>query len=72
MTMLEIFGYLSTAVVIVSFLVKDIIKLRVINTIGCIMFAIYGYMHGAMPIVYTNLAVISINVYHLIKSKTKH
>jgi len=67
--MLEIFGYISSVVVLISFLMKDMLKLRIINTIACVMFAIYGFLHGAIPIVAVNVMIILVNVFYLIKMR---
>ena len=65
--MLEIFGYSASVIVIVSIFMKDMIKFRFLNTIACVMFVIYGFLHEAIPIVIMNTAVIIINAYYLIQ-----
>jgi hypothetical protein len=62
---LEIFGYISMIVVLVSMMMKDMIKLRILNSIACAMFMIYGYFHDAYPVVIMNFLVIIINLYSL-------
>lgn len=66
MSILEIWGYVSMVVVLVSMLMKDIKKLRIINSISCAMFILYGLFLGAYPIVLLNSLVIIINVWRLI------
>lgn len=56
-------------VVLISVLMKDIKKLRMINTISCIMFVIYGVALGAYPIVIMNSLVIIINIWRLYKGE---
>lgn len=56
-------------VVLISVLMKDIKKLRMINTISCIMFVIYGIALGAYPIVIMNSLVIVINIWRLYKGE---
>ena len=56
-------------VVLISVLMKDIKKLRMINTISCIMFVIYGVALGAYPIVIMNSLVIVINIWRLYKGE---
>ena len=56
-------------VVLVSVMMKDITRLRVINSIACAMFIIYGLALGAYPIVVMNFFVIVINLYRLKKNK---
>lgn len=67
--MIEIWGYISMIVVLISVLMKDIKKLRMINTISCIMFVIYGVALGAYPIVIMNSLVIIINIWRLYKGE---
>lgn len=71
--LVEIMGYLASLGVLLSFLMKDIKKLRVVNTIGCTFFIIYGFMlQTAWPIVITNVTIVLINLYYLfIKTETK-
>ena len=67
--MIEIWGYISMIVVLISVIMKDIKKLRMINTISCIMFVIYGVALGAYPIVIMNSLVIIINIWRLYKGE---
>ena len=65
----EIWGYISMAVVLISMLMKNMKKLRIINSISCVMLIIYGVILGAYPIVLLNVLVICINVFRLIKGE---
>ena len=65
---LEIFGYIGTALVILSMTMKSINKLRAFNVAGGTISTIYSIFMNAWPIVVMNLCIISINVYHLIKA----
>jgi hypothetical protein len=62
-------GYLAMTVLLVSFMMKNVIKLRIINSIGCLFFVIYGSLITQYPIVITNLAIILINLYYLFLKK---
>ena len=63
-------GYMAMAAVLISFTMKDVIKLRIINSIGCVFFVIYGIMLAtSWPIIITNSAIISINLYYLLLKK---
>lgn len=68
LTISELIGYIGSLVVVSSFLMKDIKKLRVINIIGCSLFICYGVLLNSIPIIFTNTAIILINLYYLIKS----
>ena len=64
----EIIGYLASFIVLISFLMKEIKTLRVINSIGCVMFVAYGILlHFSIPIIITNVAIVAINIYFLMK-----
>ena len=62
-------GYLAMTVLLISFMMKNVIKLRIINSVGCLFFVIYGVMISQYPIVITNLAIIFINLYYLLLKK---
>lgn len=64
---LEIFGYLGTALVIISMLMNDIRRLRIVNISGSVISVIYALLINAMPVAVLNLTLISINTYQLIK-----
>ena len=69
MTHVEIYGYISMIVVVISMLQKNIKWLRILNTISCMMFVVYGFLIGAYPVILLNSIVIVINVYRLIKGE---
>lgn len=65
----EIVGYLASLGVLTSFLLKDINKLRIVNTIGCILFIFYGILlNTSWPIIITNVSITVINVFYLTKA----
>jgi hypothetical protein len=66
--MIEIFGYIGMIIVLLSMSMKDIIKLRIWNSVACAIFVVYGIAHGTLPIVAMNVLVILINVYYIIKT----
>ncbi|MCB9223657.1 MAG: uroporphyrinogen decarboxylase [Crocinitomicaceae bacterium] len=63
-------GYLASAAVLSSFLMKNIRMLRIINTVGCSLFVAYGFIlpQISWPIIGTNVAIIIINAYYLAKT----
>lgn len=62
-------GYLAMTVLLISFMMKNVTKLRVINSVGCMFFVIYGSLISQYPIVITNVAIILINFYYLFFKK---
>jgi len=67
---LEIFGYIGTALVITSMMMKSINRLRIFNIAGSVISTIYSIIAGAWPIVVMNISLIAINSYHLLKAYT--
>lgn len=70
MSVTEIIGYSASVLLIVSFILKDLTKLRIVNTLGCAFFVAYGFMLGNIwPIIIPNVFIIGVNSYHLIRSR---
>lgn len=68
---LEIFGYFGTALVIVSFFMKDIKWLRGINMAGGFISLIYAICMNTMPVVVLNTVLITINGVQLVREIIK-
>lgn len=65
-------GYAASLGVLLSFLMKDIVKLRMVNMLGCALFVAYGFLLDiSWPIVITNVAIFGVNGYYLIKNNKK-
>ncbi len=59
-------GYAAMFMVLLSFTMKDFKKLRMVNSLGAVLFVIYGFMlQISWPIVITNLAIVGVNAYYL-------
>jgi uncharacterized protein with PQ loop repeat len=69
-SVIEIIGYLASSLVAVSFLMKSMKKLRLINTVGAVFFVIYSYAIKAWPVAAINLFIVIINIYHISKDKS--
>ncbi|NME70012.1 uroporphyrinogen decarboxylase [Flammeovirga aprica JL-4] len=65
----EYVGYLASLLLMISFALKNVKLLRMVNTVGCIVFVIYGIMLSAWPIVITNGFIAAINIFYLVKDK---
>jgi len=63
--MIEWLGYLGSVFVAMSLMMTSIIKLRIINMMGAICFAVYGFTIHAMPVAVINSVLIIINLYYL-------
>ena len=62
---IEWYGYLASLVVFISLTMSSIIKLRIFNFVGCLIFAHYGLLTGLLPVAIANLSIALINVYYL-------
>lgn len=65
--MIEWVGYAASIMIALSLIMTDIVKLRIINTIGCILFTIYGFSVKAYPVGIINAFIIFVNSYYLYK-----
>jgi Bacterial inner membrane protein len=62
-----LFGYLASLALIIALLVKTDLKFRLFNTGGNIFFIIYALIINAYPVLVTNVILISINIFYLVK-----
>lgn len=65
----EYIGYLASLFVLLSFVMKKMVALRMVNIIGCGFFIVYGFMLPSIswPIVITNVAIVCVNAFYLVK-----
>lgn len=62
---IEAFGYLGSILVVVSMLMTSVKRLRIINTTGSVIFAIYALIIRSYPTAFMNFCLVAINVYQL-------
>lgn len=67
----EYIGYAASLTVLIAFLMKNIQTLRIVNSLGCILFIIYGAMLPSIPVIATNAAIVLINAYYLFLKKNQ-
>ena len=63
----EIIGYVGSGLVLVSFLMASVVKLRVVNSVGSIIFALYALLIHSYPTMIMNICLVLINLYYLWK-----
>lgn len=68
METVEILGYVAMILVASSFLLKDVVKLRLVNSLGAICFVVYGLLIGSVPVTGLNIFVVCVNGYYILKS----
>lgn len=59
--LLEIFGYIGTALVLLSFTMRDIKWLRIVNIAGSVISMTYAIIMNTMPVAVLNGSLILIN-----------
>ena len=65
----ELIGVFGSIFVLLSFLMKDVKKIRIINIIGALLFVIYGIYINAFSTWFLNGALIIIHIYYLSRKK---
>lgn len=64
-TVYEIIGYVGSGLVVVSLMMRSVLRLRVVNLVGAFIFTVYGVLIQAWPVVGMNAAIVLIDVYYL-------
>ena len=62
---LEMVGYLGSVLVAISLMMRSLFRLRIINSVGCVVFVIYGLLIHAYPVAILNGFIVCINSYYL-------
>jgi GNAT superfamily N-acetyltransferase len=62
---LEIIGYVASVLVAVSLMMSSILRLRVINLAGAVVFTVYGLLITAYPVAVVNAFIVLVNIYYL-------
>lgn len=64
-TVYELIGYVGSALVVISLMMRSLLRLRVVNLVGAAIFAVYGVLIAAPPVWVVNGAIVLIDVWHL-------
>ena len=67
--LIELIGYLGSFLVVVSMLMTSFKKLRIVNTIGSVIFTTYALIIHSYPTAFMNFCLVAINVYKLYRIK---
>ena len=68
--MIDLLGWVSSAVVLVSMTFKTMWKLRLVNSIAWIMWIWKGYFISNNPTMFVNLAILITHIIWFVKNKT--
>ncbi len=64
-SVVELVGYLASILVVASFAMKSVVRLRVVSLVGCVVFVAYGVLLGSIPLVLTNAAAGVLHLWYL-------
>ena len=68
---LDLVGYAASVVELLAFFMKNINTLRIVNSISCVLFIIYGMLFDLtnLTIIITNVGILLVNGYYLFLKK---
>lgn len=70
MNFTETIGYIASFFIVMSFVLKNITQIRMVNAIGCVFFVIYGVMNGMLwPVIIPNVVICFVQIYYLFFDK---
>jgi hypothetical protein len=69
MSIFDISGYIGMGIILYSFTITDMYKLRLMNSIGCVFWIIYGIGIMALPTILVNSSILCIHSYWFYKNK---
>jgi hypothetical protein len=67
--MIQTIGYIATFITGLSFMMKDLKTLRLINALGCLVWIFYGACLESIPIIMTNVGIFGIHFSKLLKEE---
>lgn len=63
--MIECIGYAGSILVLISFLMTSVVKLRIVNSVGGVIFATYAMIIHSYPTAVMNICLVLINLHFL-------
>jgi len=64
---IEAIGYAASVALVISFMFDDFMYFRIANSVGAILFIIYGILKKALPVTLTNLFILGLNIFYIVK-----
>ena len=68
----EMLGYIASAVILLSYMQRSTVWLRIIGSIGGLMFIGYALLKNDMPVVFVNAAIVLINAVFIYKAHKRN
>ncbi|MBO4420104.1 MAG: YgjV family protein [Oscillospiraceae bacterium] len=66
-TILQAVGYFSTVLILISFLMTSVLKLRLVNLVGSAIFVVFAFLTKSYPTAIMNVGLCIINIYFIIR-----
>jgi hypothetical protein len=66
-TLLEFIGYFGSVLIAISLTMKSLLRLRLINLAGALVFTVYGILIRAYPVAALDGIIVAIDLYYLIQ-----
>ncbi len=63
----EVIGYAASLIILVSLLMTNVYRLRLINLAGSLCFSLYGWLIGAWPVCVINLVIAGIDAWYVLQ-----
>lgn len=67
MNWVELVGYIASALVVLSFAMSSIVKIRSISLVGSAIYVVYGLLIGSFPIMLANGTIVIFHIVALIR-----
>ncbi|MGE0076477.1 MAG: hypothetical protein AB7S48_01305 [Bacteroidales bacterium] len=62
---LEWIGYSASVTIAISMAISSIVKFRWVNLVGALLFSIYGFLIGSLPVGFLNGIIVVVDAYYL-------
>lgn len=66
----EILGYTASILIAVSLMMHSVLRLRVVNLIGALLFTVYGLVIKSYPVAAVNFFIVLVNLYYLYQMRS--
>lgn len=68
--MVEVIGYVASALIVASLAMTSVLRLRTISLLGSIAYVVYGVLLSAWPIVIANSIIACLNIWNIYRELT--
>lgn len=65
LNVVELIGYVASVLIVASFAMKSVVRLRIVSLVGSVVFVVYGILLGSIPLIITNAAAAALNLWNL-------